>query len=253
MTRLLVSVRDSGEASDALAGGARVLDIKEPSSGALGRAAPSVWREVVQVVDNRADISVALGELLEQVPPSGADLQGVRFAKVGLAGCRRVEHWVDRCREFWRDLRQFVTPVAVVYVDELPAQAPGADEVLEAVSEWGGAAVLFDTYDKSAGGLFDHWSVEQLRDRVSQARARGWLTVVGGSLTRAHLSTACRAAPDLVAVRGAACNETRTGRVDLERVAQLAAELRQSPGSAEPLETSRDNSLSLASQGPSRV
>ena len=36
MTQLLVSVRDACEAQDALAGGAQLIDIKEPTRGALG-------------------------------------------------------------------------------------------------------------------------------------------------------------------------------------------------------------------------
>ena len=39
---LLVSVRSRQEAAAALAGGADIIDIKEPSQGSLGRAAASV-------------------------------------------------------------------------------------------------------------------------------------------------------------------------------------------------------------------
>ena len=36
MTKLLVSVRDAAEAIDALAGGADLIDVKEPLAGSLG-------------------------------------------------------------------------------------------------------------------------------------------------------------------------------------------------------------------------
>ena len=48
MTRLLVSVRNALEAEVALAGGAHVIDVKEPSHGSLGRADEATLAEVVR-------------------------------------------------------------------------------------------------------------------------------------------------------------------------------------------------------------
>ena len=50
MTRLLVSVRSAAEARTALAGGADVIDVKEPAHGSLGRASTEVIREVIDAV-----------------------------------------------------------------------------------------------------------------------------------------------------------------------------------------------------------
>ena len=44
MTRLLVSVRNGQEAEAALAGGAHVIDVKEPARGSLGRADETTLR-----------------------------------------------------------------------------------------------------------------------------------------------------------------------------------------------------------------
>ena len=63
--RLLVSVRDAAEAEAALAGGADLIDVKEPSRGPLGRADAGVIRYVVKAVGGRAPVSAALGELKE--------------------------------------------------------------------------------------------------------------------------------------------------------------------------------------------
>ena len=48
MAGLLVSVRSAEEARAALAGGATVIDIKEPDRGPLGRAEPEVWQQVAR-------------------------------------------------------------------------------------------------------------------------------------------------------------------------------------------------------------
>ena len=46
--RLLVSVRSEEEARAALAGGAEIIDAKEPSRGALGAVEIGVLREIVR-------------------------------------------------------------------------------------------------------------------------------------------------------------------------------------------------------------
>ncbi|MEX0885938.1 MAG: (5-formylfuran-3-yl)methyl phosphate synthase, partial [Phycisphaeraceae bacterium] len=43
---LLVSVRNVAEARAAMAGGADVIDIKEPAAGALGAASPTTIQQV---------------------------------------------------------------------------------------------------------------------------------------------------------------------------------------------------------------
>jgi hypothetical protein len=75
MTRLLVSVRNAWEAGEALAGGADLIDVKEPRRGSLGAASPATWLDVRQALSRAAlkeepqtgsvPLSAALGELLE--------------------------------------------------------------------------------------------------------------------------------------------------------------------------------------------
>ena len=90
MAQLLVSVRSADEARTALAGGASIIDVKEPDHGSPGQAPWSVWRDVHTVVSTAAAISVALGELPDwlgprcPIPPSQA-WAGISFCKLGLA------------------------------------------------------------------------------------------------------------------------------------------------------------------------
>jgi uncharacterized protein (UPF0264 family) len=63
MMNLLVSVRSAAEAAAALAGGAGLIDVKEPARGALGRADAAVIAAVVRAVGGRRPVSAALGEL----------------------------------------------------------------------------------------------------------------------------------------------------------------------------------------------
>ena len=70
MTRLLVSVRSAAEAEAALAGGAALIDVKEPDRGALGRADDAVIADVVRAVAGRAPVSAAASQ------PGGAVSSG---------------------------------------------------------------------------------------------------------------------------------------------------------------------------------
>jgi uncharacterized protein (UPF0264 family) len=88
--RLLVSVRNVHEAAAALAGGADIVDAKEPSMGALGAVALPIFRDMCAMVGARAPISAALGDVA-----SAAEVEalarayafaGASFAKIGFAG-----------------------------------------------------------------------------------------------------------------------------------------------------------------------
>src|SRR4051794_16896845 len=94
---LLVSVRSAEEAACALAGGAALIDVKEPLRGALGRADDAVIRAVVQAVGAARPVSAALGEWAEQ-DQSIPDL-GLMYVKWGLAGCGQRRDWRQQLTE----------------------------------------------------------------------------------------------------------------------------------------------------------
>jgi hypothetical protein len=253
MTRLLISVRDAGEAATALTGGADLVDIKEPSRGSLGAASASVWREVLAVCgasqtgqvpgirgltphgspepvpfSSRVPTSVALGELLDDQADWDFELLArFQFAKLGLAGCGPQSHWFERWSDTLQSLPPAVASVAVAYADWQACEAPAPREIIRRAAEVSCKAVLFDTYTKSGGNLFSHLPPVELGHLVTQIRDAGLMVVLGGSLSGDAIDRAVDFAPDYVAVRGAACRGARTGPVDLELVLRLAEQLRR--------------------------
>lgn len=227
---LLVSVRDAVEAQAALAAGADLIDVKEPIRGALGAADRSVVEQIVSVVEGRAVVSVALGELVDSVEPASGDArgggqelmravpEGVSLAKLGLAGCGRRPDWPDLWRNAVGQLPSHVAPVAVVYADWQSARAPCPNDVLRQASEIGCPAALVDTFDKSAGGLTELWSPEALAGIADQVHSRHMAVVFAGSLSTASIGTVLDLEPDYVAVRGAVCETGRTGQVSKDLV-----------------------------------
>jgi uncharacterized protein (UPF0264 family) len=245
---LLISVRSAVEAIEALAGGAEVIDVKEPKRGSLGAADTSTIAEVVRAVHGRAMVTAALGELNEltgrESRVHAALPGGVSLFKIGLADCRKYGRWTSS----WRDVIAQLTvkaepncprPVAVVYADWRSAGAPEPSEVLTAAVQARCPALLVDTSEKSSGALFDHWRAADLRLFMEDVRARGIGVVLAGSLVGAAVADAARLRPDLIAVRTAACEGGRNGTVCRGRVLMLK----------QSIEEAKRHLTSLASTG----
>jgi uncharacterized protein (UPF0264 family) len=227
--KLLISVRSAEEAREAVAGGASVIDIKEPRNGPLGAANRSTWNEVRTVVAEGAAaakglggselvLSAAMGELLERRDPElTAELQGFAYAKIGLAGCRSVPDWMRLWRDWIDELPETCSPVAVVYADS-GASAPEPLDVLAAARTTRARALLIDTCDKSRGDLWQWMDDGRLAELVTLARQERFKVALAGSLSLETLPRAMRFQPDWIAVRGAVCRAGRDSLVDRECV-----------------------------------
>jgi uncharacterized protein (UPF0264 family) len=229
---LLVSVRDADEADAALSGGCDLLDVKDPSRGSLGRADSGTIAAIAAVRDRLAPevpLSVALGELSEWAHGTPHGWQplppGVQFVKAGLAGLREVPGWPDR----WRRMRALVSAgspesawVIVAYADNDAAGAPRWPAVVAAAASLDCRALLIDTWDKQSDRLFDLLDEEGLRTCASACRERGLALALAGRLRPADIARVAALAPDIIAVRSAACrDDQRSGPIDPNRVAQL--------------------------------
>jgi uncharacterized protein (UPF0264 family) len=228
MTALLVSVRSAAEARTALAGGAALIDIKEPARGALGRADAAVIHEVVAAVAGRRPVSAALGEWLEGtgVFPATADLT---YVKWGLAGCARQADWrhgLDRA------LGRPSLPrlVLTAYADWQCARAPSVEEVFTLARAHPDTVLLVDTYCKDAAvvgkprpTLLDWLPTPWIGDLCARCRAIGVKIALAGSLGPEEIRVLAPARPDWFAVRGAVCDGDRHGTVQVEKVQQLVA------------------------------
>ena len=228
MTQLLVSVRDAAEARAALAGGADVIDVKEPTRGSLGRANEAVWEEVAAACAGRAAVSFALGELgdwEDDAGPVPAVPAGAAFVKLGLAatGTDWEERWEGTRERFDAAAGRPLPWAAVAYADARAAAAPGPVAVVAAAIRAGCAAVLIDTFQKDGRGLFDHLPDDRLAALGERSRRAGLRFALAGSLRLEDVPRALGCGADVIAVRGAACDGARTDRVGEAQVRALAA------------------------------
>lgn len=226
MTRLLISVRSVEEARLALAGGAHLIDVKEPARGALGAADAATIRDVVEMVDGRVPVSAALGELAD---PQSLDrcrhLPPCQFAKLGMAGMNRRADWRQRWAEALELLPTSVSPVAVAYADAEAADAPPVEEILDTGMRLGCSALLIDTWDKSHGALIDYLDSLRITALAMETGSAGMLFVLAGSLRRSHFPQLLRTRPDYVGVRGAVCEGGRGGTLSERLVRRLVTDL----------------------------
>jgi uncharacterized protein (UPF0264 family) len=251
---LLVSVRDASEAEAALAGGADVVDVKEPSRGSLGAADPDIIAAIFDVVAGRAPVSVAAGELVDWPNTASRDfLQGIRsgpsFVKLGLAGCAAWPDWPNRWRAALLELGSCATAVAVTYADFTAAEAPPPQAILAVAQRAKCDVLLVDTWDKSRGTVFDCWGGDGLAGFAFRVRRAGLHFVLAGSLREHDLARAVALHPTLVAVRGAVCANGRSGTIALRRVQAIRKGLdaAQSPAKTD-VETLFDRTANLATE-----
>jgi (5-formylfuran-3-yl)methyl phosphate synthase len=229
MTQLLVSVRSAVEAEAALRGGAALIDVKEPSHGALGRASAATLADVVRAVARRCPVSAALGELLEDAgevwPPQDVPLTLVKW---GLAGYAAHSAAVWRS-ELWLAVRGLTEhqpncrAVAVAYADWRRARAPRPEEVCDFAREHATGAFLIDTWEKDGSTLLDGLSLTEIERLRERCRAAGVPVALAGSLGPAEIQTLLPLRPDWFAVRGAVCQGRQRGAaIDEGKVRQLA-------------------------------
>ena len=224
MTGLLVSVRNAEEAQAVLDSAVDIVDVKEPTRGSLGRADYDAIAEIRTRVAGRLPLSVALGELLDAERGHGDfDFEGIRFAKLGLAGCARIADWPRRwCSELER-LPSHVVRVAVAYADWETSATPSIEEILSHAPRLQCQVLLIDTFDKQRGNLLDFLSLDQLQQIVAECRRANLLAVLAGSLSGDSLRRAQSVEPDFIAVRGAVCAGERICDIDPQKVRAVKA------------------------------
>lgn len=223
---LLVSVRDAEEAGEALAGGAAIVDVKEPDRGPLGAADPRTTAAVARAVGGRARWTLACGEL------AAAEITGAvvaaefppKAAKAGPAGLD-LRSWRRAFAGFAATLPRGVEPIAVAYADWRRAAAPAPPDIVDAAADLGCRTLLVDTFDKAAAGVMQGDAAARLPEWIERARAAGLAVAIAGRLGITDVGRAAALGADVVAVRSAVCRGGRLGRVDRVLVAAAAAEL----------------------------
>ncbi len=225
MTRMLASVTGVAEAEIALAAGADIIDLKDPSRGALGAVDPAIVRATVAAVAGRCPVSAVTGDLpmdpvavrqaVEAMAATGAD-----FVKIGIfpAGDFQGGDPIATIAAL-KPLAGRARLIAVMMADRAPDFS-----FLPVLASAGFAGAMLDTADKSGGRLLEVISLSRLKAFVEAARAEGLLVGLAGSLEAPDIPRLLVLAPDVLGFRGALCGAPgRAGVIDRHAAAAIRA------------------------------
>lgn len=226
---MLASVTCLDEAELVIAGGADIIDCKDPARGALGALSIAVVAAMRARLAN-AIISATIGDLparADAVVPAALRMAttGVDFVKVGLfpggdAG------------EAIRGLGQAFGGLAVAGGARLPAGLVGvllADRdpdlsLIARMAEAGFGAVLIDTAGKDGRSLTDIVGRGQLSAFLREAHSHGLAAGLAGSLKAEQARELSDLGADILGFRGALCRGSdRRGTVDVVHVSRVRA------------------------------
>ena len=231
--QLLVSVTSADEAASAIAGGADIIDAKDPLAGALGAVRLEVLCQIHRAVAGTRLVTAALGDATSEAAIEKASREfsaaGAALVKVGFAGISapaRVVALIEAAVEGARD----GGVVAVAYADADRATTVTPRTLIDVAASAGATGVLLDTIDKTGPGLRALLSPVALAAWVNEAHEAGLLVALAGKLRADDVSCVRDAGADVAGVRGAACEGGRTGRVAAHRVQVLRALCAQSIG-----------------------
>jgi (5-formylfuran-3-yl)methyl phosphate synthase len=215
MSGFLASVRSAEEALIALAGGADIVDVKEPSAGALGRADGESLAAIVGTIGGTRPVSATIGDLaldpeivvaaVRETAASGVDIVKIGLFAGDLDGTLAALASLTRAG---------VRLVAVAFADRTPDLATLVPRCAAA----GFAGIMLDTADKGVGSLVAHLSLEAMARFVAAARAHGLLSGLAGALRLADIPALATLSPDYLGFRSALTVGGRDRAIDLAAV-----------------------------------
>jgi uncharacterized protein (UPF0264 family) len=208
---------DQQEAKAAIAGGADIIDAKNPKEGPLGANFPWIIKSIRAIAPCNVEVSCTLGDL-PNLPGSvalaalGAASLGVNYVKVSLYGVRTVKDAVFMMQNAVRSVKDF-NPLIMVVAAGFPKVA------YESKCD----VAMLDTAIKDGKSLFNNLDIGQLKEFVDQTHKYGLKAALAGSLKKEHLPKLDKLGVDIVGLRSAACTngDRLNGKVTKENVEAL--------------------------------
>jgi (5-formylfuran-3-yl)methyl phosphate synthase len=199
-TLFLASVRSAEEAAIALAGGADIIDAKEPAEGALGAVPLPELAAILRAVAGRRPVSATIGdcpldEAADRVAATAAT--GVDYVKIGFFGDASAAALARLNDCAARGARL----IAVLFADCDPQW-----ELIPRLAALRFSGVMLDTARKGQGGLRSHLDKSDLACFIGEARSHGLIAGLAGSLTREDAGALLPLRPDVLGFRGALCS-----------------------------------------------
>jgi uncharacterized protein (UPF0264 family) len=242
--KLLVSPTDENEALEAVAGGADIIDVKNPKEGSLGASFPWIIKRVREVTPKSLEVSCALGDL-PNLPGSvalaalGAASTGVKYIKCSLLGVKTPQEAVCLIRVVTKAALDYDPSIKVAAAGFADSERVGSVDALlipQIAHQAGAHIAMIDTAIKDGKNLLTFLDVEQLREFVAESHRYGLKAALAGSIRKEDLTKLYNLGTDIVGVRGSACSNGNraTGQITKEKVREIVEIIRNAE--KQPLE-----------------
>lgn len=235
--KLLISPVNEVEAVEALAGGADIVDVKNPKEGALGANFPWVIKTIKAQTPKPIEVSCTIGDVPNlpgtvSLAALGAASLGVDYIKVGLHGIKTAQDAVYLLQQVCRsakDCNPHIKVAAAGYADAEKIGSINPALIPQIASKAQADVAMLDTALKGGSGLFNHQTSQQLQTFIESTHALGLQAALAGSLQKQDLPIVYRLGADIVGLRGAACtgNDRNKGTLTRELVAKLAQTIKE--------------------------
>jgi len=224
MTKWLASVQSVDEAKSLINVLPDILDMKDPSRGALGELDVSVVSEIVSLINGKCLTSATVGDLEMDVTVLGPAIEdmassGVDYVKIGLFPDENI-------RQCLSDIASVIKPLETPVIAVLFADRPLGLEVQTLLAESGFRGVMVDTAIKNGKHLLDHMTLDKLSTFVNAAKQQNLLSGLAGALRQEDISVLSSLDADYLGFRSALCEQReRNGGLDLQRIKAVKASL----------------------------
>jgi len=216
MTGMLASVNSSDEVDLILQTSVGIIDLKNPSQGALGALPTDLVSHIVKQVNKNKPVSATVGDLpmqAELVFNAVSDMSktGVDYIKIGFFPDGDWQATVSRLSEITQQGYQLI---AVLFADTQIDIA-----IIDSLKKAGFAGVMLDTMDKSKGSLLDVLPYSDITAFVEKAKSSQLLCGLAGSLKQSNIPELMPLNADYLGFRGALCEQhKRTAQLNNQAI-----------------------------------
>lgn len=204
MTGMLASVNGLDEAILAFEQQVDIIDLKQPSKGALGALEAESIELIVKYINNRCLISATIGDLpmqAERILDAVTKIAstGVDYIKIGFFP---NQEWDTTINKLSTLTQHGLNMIAVLFADQKPDFS-----IIKTFKEAGFSGVMLDTMDKSRGSLTKVMSKQEIKEFVVATKSQQMLCGLAGSLRQEDIKQLQNLQANYLGFRGAICRQ----------------------------------------------
>lgn len=222
MTGMLASITSVEEALIVLEAQVDIIDLKQPSTGALGALPLPLINEIVGSCQGRCPISATIGDLPLQADTvlnavMALSETGIDYIKIGFFPGGDAVNTLAALM----DVTPQLSLIAVLFADQVVDFT-----LLGQLKKAGFKGVMLDTMDKRYGSLTQHLTHDQLAQFVALSKQWRLLCGLAGSLRQSDVPELLALQADYLGFRGALCvHHERTAMLNKTAVMQIRKSL----------------------------